>query len=381
MMTNNNTAIPGITGPGSVIETAKDTVLCGMSGGVDSSLTAMLLRDSGYSVTGGTLIMHGTPETAAAQITADSLGIPLASYDCRAEFEQNVSSYLIDGYSSGRTPSPCVVCNRMLKLEILCRLADKLGINKIATGHYAGVGYENGRRYIRRSPDPKKDQSYFLCLVKQEQLARLILPLADYTKPEVRELAKNAGLAAAEKRDSQELCFIPDGNYAAYIEERKGKFKEGDFIAPDGTIAGRHKGIINYTVGQRKGLGIALGRPVFVSRIDAQSNCVYLSDAGGEFSDTANLKNLNFQLLEEPAENMTIRAFVKHRAAAAPAPCTIDIVYNKKEENRGSHGSYGTDPSYTAAVRFDSPARAVAPGQFCAAYDEHGRILLGGEIV
>jgi len=364
-------------------------ILCGMSGGVDSSLTAMRLRDMGCSVTGGSLIMHEGGENSAAREACEALGIDFADYDCRAEFEERVASYLVRGYSSGRTPSPCVVCNRMLKLEMLCRLADSLGIEKIATGHYAGVGFENGRWFVRRSPDPKKDQSYFLGMARQEQLSRLVLPLADFTKAEVRRLALDAGLKAAEKRDSQELCFIPDGDYASYIEARMGKFPEGDFIAPDGSIAGRHKGIIRYTVGQRKGLGIALGRPVFVSKIDAQSNRVCLSDAGGEFSDSAELKNLNFQLLCEPKEErLVIRAFVKHRAAAQPAPCSVEIIYNKKEENSGKSvvskagaGDYGTDGKYAAEVRFDTPARAVTPGQFCTVYDERGCVLLCGEIV
>jgi len=403
-MTNNYTS-PGCERPGSLVHDSERrvstqhesghpknanrvSVVCGMSGGVDSSLTAMLLRDGGYAVTGGTLIMHGSGETDAARAAAESLGIPFAALDCRAEFEERVSSYMVRGYSAGRTPSPCVVCNRMLKLEMLCRLADSLGIGKIATGHYAGVGFEDGRYFVRRSPDPKKDQSYFLCMTTQAQLSRLVLPLADYTKAEVRALALDAGLKAAEKRDSQELCFIPDGDYARYIEERCGAFPDGEFIAPDGKAAGRHKGIIHYTVGQRKGLGIALGRPVFVSRIDAAENRVYLSDAGGEFSDTARLKNLNFQLLAPPTENTTVRAFVKHRAAALPAACSVDIIYNKKEENSGFSdvcygcvaGEYGTDGGYSAVVRFDSPARAVAPGQFCAAYDADGRVLFGGEI-
>jgi len=405
-------------------------ILCGMSGGVDSSLTAMRLRDMGYDVTGGSLVMHEGGETSSAREACESLGIPFAGFDCRAEFEERVSGYLVSGYSAGRTPSPCVVCNRMLKLEMLCRLADSLDIEKIATGHYAGVGFENGRWFVYRSPDPKKDQSYFLGMAKQEQLSRLVLPLAGFTKAEVRELALEAGLKAAEKRDSQELCFIDDGDYAAYIEARTGKFPEGDFIAPDGSVAGRHKGIIHYTVGQRKGLGIALGRPVFVSRIDAESNRVYLSDAGGEFSGGASLVNLNFQLLSPPAEEHTeLCAFVKHRAAAQPIPCRAVIhrseaphadicqadapekpLYNKKEENSGFSvvsesesracegrdririadgdtadglqisGTYGTDSRFSASVYFDSPARAVTPGQFCTFYDEKGRVLFCGEI-
>lgn len=358
------------------------TILIGLSGGVDSSLSALLLRDDGYSVVGGALVMHDESDTSGAAQAAESLGLPFYTLDCRREFDREVAEYLVSTYASGRTPSPCVVCNRRLKLEMLCRLADECGCEKIATGHYASVGCENGRYYISRSPDPKKDQSYFLCMATQRQLSRLVLPLASFTKTETRELAKGYGLAAAEKKDSQELCFIPDGDYAAYIEARRGKFPEGDYISPEGRVCGRHGGIIRCTIGQRKGLGIALGRPVFVTRIDPESNRVYLADAGGEYSDKARAEGLSFQLLEPPKENITLRAYVKHRAAAQPIPCTLDIIYNKSEGNcTDTDGNSAHNGNYAAEVTFDEPARAVTPGQFLCAYDELGRILCAGELV
>ncbi len=343
-------------------------IILGLSGGVDSSLTASLLTEQGYTVVGVALDMHAHSDVSGARAVCDALGCEFHAVDCRALFDASVADYLADGYASGRTPSPCVVCNRTVKLEALCRFADSLGVERIATGHYATVGHADGRYYVGRAVDEKKDQSYFLALATQEQLSRLTLPLGGYTKPEVREMAASRGIASAEKRDSQEICFLPDGDYAAFVESRRGRFPEGEIIAPDGSVAGRHSGIIRYTVGQRKHLGVALGRPVFVSRIDAAANRIYLSDAGGEFAESATVRAINFVKLTPPERDVTFTAYAKHRAAARPAEVDVEVVYNKSEE------------SYTATLRFRDPARAVTPGQFAVVYDSCGEVLFGGEI-
>ncbi len=345
----------------------RETVLLGMSGGVDSSTAALLLSRGGYRVLGASLIVTDGFDPSPAARCAEALGLPFHTLDLREEFDREVADYLVDSYAHGKTPCPCVVCNRRIKMEGLLRLADSLGAEKIATGHYAGLYRDpvSGRFCVRRSPDAKKDQSYFLCMLSQEQLSRLVFPLCGMTKQEIRAAAAEAGLEAASRSDSQELCFIPDDDYAAFVEKRAGPFPAGDFIAPDGSVAGRHRGIVRYTVGQRKRLGIALGRPVFVRSIDPETNRVYLADAGGEFSEGMDVCGLNFQLLTppEPALPHPLRAFVKHRAAAPPAPCAVTVLGN------------------AARVVFDTPARAVPPGQFAVFYDDLGRLLFAGTIV
>lgn len=343
-----------------------ETVLLGMSGGVDSSAAALLLKRRGYRVIGASLILTDSFDPAPARRCAEALSLPFHTLDLRREFDRTVADYLVESYAHGRTPCPCVVCNREIKLAGLMRLADALGADKVATGHYAGLYRDpgTGRCCVTRSPDGKKDQSYFLCMLTQEQLSRLVLPLCGLTKPAVRALAAEAGLESASRSDSQELCFIPDDDYAAFVEKRAGPFPAGDFIAPDGSAAGKHRGIVRYTVGQRKRLGIALGRPVYVRRIDPETNRIYLADAGGEFSAGMAVSSLHFQLLAppDPSGTSTLRAFVKHRAAAPPAPCTVTL-----------HGG-------RARVDFDTPARAVTPGQFAVFYDAADRLLFAGTI-
>lgn len=212
-----------------------------------------------------------------AKKTADALGVELIVRDMSELFRREVIEYFADEYKSGRTPSPCIICNPRVKFRALLDTANELGIDYIATGHYAKITEENGIYYLKKGDSVARDQSYMLYRLKQNVLSRLLLPLSDIEKPKVREIAAGLNLHCADAPDSQEICFVSDNDYAGYIERNFGGVREGDFISPDGKVCGRHKGIIHYTVGQRKGLGIALGRPAFISEIDVKTNKIQLA--------------------------------------------------------------------------------------------------------
>lgn len=333
-------------------------ILLGMSGGLDSTFAARLLKSEGNEVVGAAIKMHGFTDVSAAQTAAKEAGVPLVIIECGELFEREVIKPFCEEYLAGRTPNPCIFCNPRVKFAVLCDYAEKNGFDKVSTGHYCGAGECGGRYFIRRAGDTRKDQSYVLWALTQKQLSILYFPLEGMKKDEIRAEAVKIGLSCAEAPESQEICFIPDGDYAAYIENIYGKTPEGDFISPEGEVCGRHHGLAHYTVGQRKRLGIALGRPVFISRIDAPSNRIYLSDAGGEFTDGAEAVGLSFQLAS-PFEG-EISAFVKARYAAAPVEAMVTVA--------------GT----SARIRFSKPVRAVTPGQSAVFYDGQGRILFGG---
>ena len=346
-------------------------VIVGMSGGVDSAVTAYLLKMKGYEVLGVTLrIVSEEGEVSRcceiddARLVCDKLGIPYYVRNCSARFSECVIDPFIRAYTEGRTPNPCVVCNRKIKWEELMLAADSLGAEFIATGHYAKVEkLPNGRYTVRNSSNLKKDQSYMLCRLSQEQLARTIMPLGDLSKEEVRKIAEYAGLHVANKPDSQELCFVPDDEYAAYIEYRSRKhFPEGDFVDEEGHILGRHKGIINYTVGQRKGLGIAAGHPIFVKEIDPEKNRVVLTEEEKLYFPGCILKDVNYMGIPEPEEGAEFSALIKIRYHHSPVPAAFrrdgDIL----------------------RVTFEEPVKAVAPGQTGVVYDSEGNVLAGGEI-
>lgn len=254
-------------------------VLLALSGGVDSSVSAELLKHMGYEVAGVVMMMSDAhvKTLQAARDSARALGIKLYELDLRREFKAEIIDYFAEEYLSGRTPSPCVRCNPRIKFKYLLKTALENGYHHIATGHYAQIVCENGIYKLKCAKSAARDQSYMLAGLGQEVLSRLILPLADIEKDEVRAIAERLGLPCRNAPDSQENCFIPDNNYALYIEENYRSAPEGDFISPEGEICGRHKGIIHYTIGQRKGLGIALGRPAFVSEINADRNEIRLS--------------------------------------------------------------------------------------------------------
>ncbi len=334
-------------------------ILVGCSGGLDSTYAARLLSEH-HEVCGASLKMNEYTDTACAKEACDAIGIPFVEIDVRDRFEKCVVNNFVEEYARARTPNPCVVCNRYVKFAALCEYAKENGYDRVATGHYCSIENVNGRYCVVRAVDERKDQSYMLWRLTQDQLAMLELPLADAHKDNIREAAKFEGLRAAEQKESQDICFIPDGDYISYIEKRKGKFPEGNFIDKEGNILGRHKGIINYTVGQRKGLGIALGQPMFVTAINADDNTVTLAPAGGEFSDCVSVSGLSFQALEGKDgiyDNLT----VKIRYAAKPVPCKVII-------NNGH-----------ADVEFFTPQRAVTPGQSAVFY-EGNKVAFGGFI-
>lgn len=337
-------------------------VLLALSGGVDSSVCAALLREEGYTVEGA--VMEFSPAhrgaVEAAQETARLLDLPLSVIRCHEAFEKLVISPFAESYFSGRTPNPCIICNPLVKFQLLLEQANRGGFDYIATGHYAGVGERDGRWLPKMAGFLPRDQSYMLYRLTQAQLSRLLLPLSDYAKDEVRQLAEKLKLPCAAKPDSQEICFIPDNDYPRYLEERCGKSREGFFIAPDGTPCGRHRGILHYTVGQRKGLGISLGRPVFIRRIDPLTGNIYLAEKGEEFSSALIASECVFHPFDSLLAPLRVQA--KIRSQARPAPALIE-------------------PAGEGRVRvsFDTPQRAPAPGQSCVFYD--GEWVLGGGFI
>lgn len=349
-----------------------------MSGGVDSSVAALLLKRQGYEVIGVTMQIWqeesreavedaggccGLSAVEDARRAAQCLGIPHYVMNFREEFRRYVMDYFTEEYLRGRTPNPCIACNRYVKWEALLYKSLGLGADYIATGHYARIErLKNGRFAIRNSVTAAKDQTYALYSLTQEQLAHTLMPVGDYPKEEIRRMAQEAGLPSAHKKDSQEICFIPDHDYAAFIErERGGQVPgPGDFVTADGRVLGRHRGIIHYTVGQRKGLNLSLGRPVFVTAIRPETNEVVIGENEDVFSSQLSCSSLCFMAeadLREPK-----RARAKIRYSHRGEECTIERV--------------GEDRLRCA---FDRPVRAVTPGQAVVFYE--GEYVLGGGII
>lgn len=349
-------------------------VVVGMSGGVDSSVAAYLLKEQGYDVIGVTMQIWQDEEQAAqeenggccgfsavddARRVAAALEIPYYVMNFKKEFKENVIDYFVEEYQNGRTPNPCIACNRYVKWESLLQRSLSIGAEYIATGHYARVvQLENGRYTLRRSATLAKDQTYALYNLTQEQLKRTLMPVGKYTKDEVRAIAEKINLRIANKPDSQDICFVPDGDYAAYIEEEAGvKVPEGNFVLTDGTVLGRHKGITHYTVGQRKGLGLALGYPAFVLEIRPETNEVVIGTKEESMTTQLRARNLNFMAVEDLTEPLHV--FTKIRYNHKGAWCTIEKT--------------GEDE---VRCTFDEPQRAVTPGQAVVFYD--GEYVLGG---
>ena len=351
--------------------TEKKKVVVGMSGGVDSSVAAYLLKRQGYEVMGVTMRFwqenqgeaEGERAFADAKKVADRIGISFYAMDFKEEFQCSVVDYFVEEYICGRTPNPCVACNRYVKWEALLKRSAEIGADYIATGHYAKiVKRENGRYAVASSKTDAKDQTYALFNLTQEQLSRTLMPVGEYTKEEIRSIAQEIGLSVAEKPDSQEICFIPDHDYAGFIE-RTAKERLcgcGNFVTEDGEILGRHKGIIHYTVGQRKGLNLALGRPVFVTKIRPDTNEVVIGEAEDVFYGEFLAGKINYMGISGFKDGARFRTKIRyaHKGAAA-------ALY---KESGG-------------AVRFvfDEPQRAVTPGQAVVFYD--GNCVAGGGII
>ncbi len=335
------------------------TVFVAISGGVDSAAAAILLKERGYNVRGVTLRLKphnlADKDIEDAQAVADTLNIPLDVLDMRNEFKK-VTDYFCNEYLEGRTPNPCVMCNPNVKLGKLLEYTLEQGGDLLATGHYANiVKDENGVYYIKRNPS-SKDQSYFLCGLNQHILSHVIFPIADLSKPEIRQLALDNNIPVAEKKDSQEVCFIPDNDYISFIErEFNPKATPGDFLSSSGEKLGTHSGIYKYTIGQRKGLG-AFGKPMYVLSIDAQNNAVIIGDNNELFKEEIYIKDINF--LSGKAPDNEFQCEVKIRCAARPAKATLTL-----------SGDMGK-------IIFQEPQRAAAPGQTAAIYIDD--ILIGG---
>ncbi len=339
-------------------------ILVGMSGGLDSTYAAMKLKREGHDVEGAVLVMHDYTDLTDAQSAADAVGIRLHEIDCKKAFDF-VKENFVNEYKSGRTPNPCIVCNPSVKFKFLAEFAIKNGFDKIATGHYASVTVkeDNGatRYTFSRAKDAKKDQTYMLCRLPQDIIKMLILPLDGEKKADIRREAESLGIFTSGKKDSQEICFIPDGDYASYIEEKSGRFPEGNFIDDDGNILGRHKGIIRYTLGQRKGLGISLGQRAFVTEINVAENTVKLSK-DGLFTDVVTVSDIVYTGMSPVQEEEKHRLYVKTRYLAEPVLADVTFF-----------------PNRTASVKLDSPVKAVTPGQSAVMYD--GDALMAGGFI
>lgn len=345
----------------------KKTVVVGMSGGVDSSVAAYLLKEQGYHVIGVTMQIWQQEESTCcglsaiedARRVASDLEIPYYVMNFRNEFKEKVVDYFIDSYLHGETPNPCIACNRYVKWESLLKRSRDIGADYIATGHYARIEcLENGRYTLKRSATLAKDQTYALYNLTQDQLKHTLMPVGEYTKDEIREIADRIKLRVANKPDSQDICFVPDGDYAAFIEKTLDReLPTGNFVTLDGKILGTHKGITHYTVGQRKGLGLALGYPAFVIEIRPEANEVVIGTNEDSLSYYVRANKLNFMSIEDLDGEM--RVFAKIRYNHKGAWCTIQKT--------------GEDE---VLCTFEEMQRAITPGQAVVFYD--GDYVLGG---
>jgi tRNA-specific 2-thiouridylase len=361
------------------------TIAVAMSGGVDSSTVAAMLRAEGHQVIGLTMQLWnqrrlsghaGMPEAVHgrccslddvydARRVAETLGVPYYVVNHEERFERDVVKPFVEEYLSGRTPIPCSLCNNHLKFDQLLIVAKQIGADALATGHYARVEFDDARKrwLLKRAADRSKDQTYFLFGLTQEQLSRTLFPLGEMTKPEVRELARHHGLALAEKPDSQEICFVPGGDYKtfldAYLADKGEALPDtaGELVTADGQVIGEHGGIHNFTVGQRKGLGVATGSPLYVIQIKGDARQVVVGGQEDLYSKALRTQRVNLIAVEDLHQTMRVGVKIRHRHEAAAA--TIE--------------KSGPDE---ILVTFDEPQRAITPGQAAVFYD--GDIVVGG---
>ena len=339
-------------------------VLLGMSGGVDSSVSAAILQEKGYEVVGSTMLLFGEEGKAVedAKKVCKTLGIPHYTFDLKKEFNCYVIQKFINEYKQARTPNPCVECNKKMKFGIFYEKAKELGCDYIATGHYARIEFSKkyNQYVLRKSEEEKKDQTYFLYNIPKEELAHIIFPLQEYkSKEETRKLAEEKGLEVAKKKDSQEICFIEDNDYQKFLlSHMEEKPKEGNIRLKTGEILGKHKGLINYTIGQRKGIGISYSYPLYVVDLDYKNNEVIVGKEEDLYSKKLFAKDLNFQI--DMPEEFQCLAKIRYRAKEAKA------VVKKKNDG--------------VEVEFEEVQRAITKGQSGVFYDEDGIVLGGGVI-
>lgn len=348
--------------------------LIAMSGGVDSSVAACLMKDKGYECIGCTMKLHSDyvegveilagstccslDDVEDARGVAHSLDMPYYVFDFQDNFKEKVIDYFVDSYEHAMTPNPCIACNRYLKFEKLYERAVELGCDKIVTGHYARIEFVDGKYILKKALDDTKDQSYVLFSLTQEQLARTAFPLGELNKTDVREIAKNHNFINADKPDSQDICFVPDGDYVSVIKKYTGKeYPAGDFVGSNGKVLGKHKGIIGYTIGQRRGLGISAKESLYVCDICPENNTVILGSNDDLFSQNVYVENMHW------IGGIPSKDTVK---------CKAKIRYRQKETEAVVHI---IDDTHIKIV-FEQPQRAITPGQAAVLYD--GDVVLGG---
>ncbi len=346
--------------------------LIAMSGGVDSSLAAKMMKDAGYDCIGCTMKLYDNKDVGLsrghtccslddvedARSVAYKIGIPYYVFNFKEGFRENVIKRFVEAYESGKTPNPCIDCNRYMKFDKLFERAKILGCDCVVTGHYARIEEMDGEFFLKKALDETKDQSYVLYSMTQEQLAHTMFPLGNMRKSEVRELAEENQFINAAKPDSQDICFVPDGDYVSFLERYTGKkYTPGPFLDINGNVLGTHNGVVCYTVGQRKGLGIAFGKPMYVKAIDVGKNAVILAEDEALYSDTLTAAEFNWISGKAPDTEIRCQAKIRYRHKEQPA-----VAYPQ--------------PDGSVKVVFEQPQRAITPGQAVVLYD--GDIVLGG---
>ena len=352
-----------------------DSALIAMSGGVDSSVAAALTMKKGYTCVGCTMRLYendmvgldllGTccsiEDTKDARAVCDRLGIEYNIYHYEAEFKDKVIEPFVSSYEKGETPNPCIRCNKYLKFDSLYKRARELGCDYIVTGHYARIEERDGHFYLLKAKDLNKDQSYVLYDLSEEQLRHTLFPLGEFTKPEVREIADEYGFVTSHKSESQDICFVPDGDYASMIKRYRGKeYPKGDFVDKEGNVLGTHDGIINYTIGQRRGLGIPADRRLYVTKLDVDANKVILADNIDLFKRELIIRDFHWITGEAPRDDFRCSAKIRYKHKEQPVTVT------PLEDG-------------FAKVVFDEPQRAITAGQSAVLYD--GDVVLGGGII